>query len=188
MKNKRNQIFVSIDVESDGPIPGPHSMLSLGAVAFTEQGDEIGTYYVNFDLLPDAQPHPDTQVFWAQNQESYDQTRVDTQDPTQAMKEFVMWIKQLPGVPVAVAAPAGFDFMFTYWYLMRFAGHSPFSFSCIDVKTMVMTMLKLPYRESGKRAWRKSWQSGLPHTHHALEDAREQGISFCKMLQELHGT
>jgi hypothetical protein len=57
-----------------------------------------------------------------------------------------------------------------------------------DVKTMVMTMLKLPYRDSSKQAWKASWQSGLPHTHHALSDAREQGVSFCKMLQELHTT
>ncbi len=25
-------LFISVDVEADGPIPGPHNMLSLGAV------------------------------------------------------------------------------------------------------------------------------------------------------------
>lgn len=185
MKQKINQIFVSIDVESDGPIPGPHSMLSLGAVAFTEQGEEIGEWYVNLDLLPDAQPHSDTQAFWAQHQAYYDVTRVNTQNPTQAMTSFVAWLDALPGRPVAVAAPAGFDFTFTYWYLIRFAGRSPFSFSCVDVKSVVMSLLNKPYHKCGKSAWKKSWLSGLPHIHHALADAREQGISWCKIYQEI---
>ncbi len=185
MKNKIPQIFVSMDVESDGPIPGPHSMLSLGAVAFTEQGDEIGTYYVNLNLLSDAHAHPDTQKFWDQNSSAYAQTRQDTQDPGAAMHTFVTWLDALPGRPVAVAAPAGFDFTFVYWYLMRFAGRSPFSFSCVDVKSVVMTLLGTPYHKSGKSAWRSSWRSGLPHTHHALDDAREQGIIWCKMWAEI---
>jgi hypothetical protein len=185
---KKSEIYVSIDCETDGPIPGPHSMLSLGAAAFDASGTELGCWYANFDVLEGAEGHPDTMAFWAQHQVVYDETRVNMESPESAMRSFSQWVKSLPGKPVAVAAPAGFDFTWVYWYLMRFTGASPFSFSCIDMKTMAMTMLKLPYRESGKRAWRKSWQSGLPHTHHALDDAREQGVSFCKMLQELHAT
>ena len=30
-----NEIFVSTDVEADGPIPGPNSMLSFGSAAYT---------------------------------------------------------------------------------------------------------------------------------------------------------
>jgi hypothetical protein len=30
------EIYISTDVEADGPIPGPHSMLSMGAAAFRE--------------------------------------------------------------------------------------------------------------------------------------------------------
>lgn len=185
---KKSEIYISLDIETDGPIPGPHSMLSLGAVAFDASGTELGAWYQNFDLLEGAAPHPDTQKFWADNPDAYDLTRICTHPPQEAMTNFVNWINSLQGKPVAVAAPAGFDFTWVYWYLIRFTGASPFSFSCIDVKTMVMTMLKLPYRDSSKRSWKKSWQSGLPHTHHALDDAREQGVSFCLMLKELHGT
>ena len=28
------EVYVSTDVETDGPIPGPHSMLSFGSAAF----------------------------------------------------------------------------------------------------------------------------------------------------------
>jgi len=43
MRSKK-EIYVSIDIEADGPIPGPYSMLSIGAVAFTPEGEEVGEY------------------------------------------------------------------------------------------------------------------------------------------------
>jgi hypothetical protein len=182
--NKKSEIYVSIDVEADGPIPGPHSMLSLGAAAFDDAGTLIETFTVNLECLPDAQPHPDTWAWWQQNLAAYEETRRDCVTPESGVQSFVAWLDALPGLPVAVAAPAGFDFMFTYWYLIRFAGRSPFSFSCVDVKSVVMTLLHKPYRLSGKRVWPRRWFSGRPHTHVAIDDAIEQGESFMLMKRE----
>ena len=50
-----------------------------------------------------------------------------------------------------VAYPAAFDFMFVYWYIIRFAGESPFSYSALDIKTYAMALLKKPYRKSVKK-------------------------------------
>jgi hypothetical protein len=47
--------------------------------------------------------------------------------PETAMRRYVLWLKALPGKPVFVGYPSGFDFLFVYWYLIRFAGESPFS-------------------------------------------------------------
>ncbi len=99
------------------------------------------------------------------------------------MKNYVSWLKGLPARPVFVAYPAGFDFLFVYWYLMRFAGESPFSHSALDVKSFAMAMLKLDYRDSTKRAM-PPLVDKLPHTHVALDDAIEQGALFCNMLAE----
>ena len=90
----------------------------------------------------------------------------------------------LPGTPVFVAYPAGFDFLFVYWYLIRFAGESPFSFSALDIKTYAMAMLKIGYRESVKRNMPRRWFDPFQHTHVALDDAIEQGALFCNMLAE----
>lgn len=160
-------------------------MLSLGAAAFDASGSLIHTFTVNLNCLPDAQAHPDTWAWWQQNLAAYDETRKDCVGPEQGIQSFVSWLDALPGVPVAVAAPAGFDFMFTYWYLIKFVGRSPFSFSCIDVKSVAMTLLNKPYRLSGKRSWPKRWFSGRPHTHVALADAIEQGESFMLMTREM---
>ena len=83
-----------------------------------------------------------------------------------------------------VAYPAGFDFLFVYWYLIRFTGASPFSFSALDVKTYAMALLRTEYRESVKRNMPQRWFDPLPHTHRALDDAIEQGALFCNMLAE----
>jgi hypothetical protein len=79
-----------------------------------------------------------------------------------------------------------FDFMFVYWYLIRFTGQSPFSHSALDMKTLAMALLKVGYRDATKRKMPRHWFDDLPHTHLALDDAIEQGALFCNMLRELN--
>ena len=104
-----------------------------------------------------------------------------------AMRRYLAWLKALPGKPVFVGYPAGYDFLFVYWYLMRFAGESPFSHSALDIKSFAMAMLKTDYRSVTKRSMPKRWFDRLPHTHVALDDAIEQGALFCNMLAENRG-
>ncbi|UXY14526.1 exonuclease [Chitiniphilus purpureus] len=176
------EIYVSTDVESDGPIPGPHSMLSFGSAAYLADKTLIGTFSANLETLPGATGHPETMAWWAQNQPAWDACRKDCLPPEQAMVDYVAWLKKLPGKPVFVAYPAGFDFMFVYWYLIRFAGESPFSHSALDMKTLAMALLKTDYREATKRNMPREWFDPLPHNHIALDDAIEQGALFCNML------
>lgn len=186
--SKKTTTYFSIDIETDGPCPGLNSILSLGCVAFDEQGNNLDTYYVNLDLLPEANPDPKTMDFWAQHQKYYDETRVWCQSPEEAMPHFSQWVASFPGSPVAVCMPSGFDFTWVYYYLMRFTGKSVFSFSVLDMKTMAMCMLRLPYRESVKRNWPRHWFSKLPHTHNALADSLEQAETFKLMLKDLMGS
>ena len=176
------EIYVSTDVETDGPIPGPHSMLSFGSAAYLSDKTLVSTFTANLETLPGATGHPDTMAFWAKNPAAWDACRKDCQPPAKAMPEYRAWIEQLPGKPVFVAYPAGFDFTFVYWYLVRFAGESPFSHSALDMKTFAMSLLKSNYRDATKRNFPKNWFDPLPHTHVALDDAIEQGALFCNML------
>lgn len=178
------EIYVSIDVETDGPIPGPHSLLSLGAAAFDASGELRATHSVNLELLDGAAGHPDTMAWWATQPEAWAQARCDAQPPETAMREFAAWLKALPGRPVFVGYPVAFDFLFVHWYLVRFTGASPFSHSALDIKTFAMALLRKPYRESTKRNMPRRWFSDAPHTHKALDDAIEQGRLFCNMLAE----
>lgn len=183
-------IYFSIDVETDGPIPGLNSMLSLGCVAFKETGEEVSNFTINLERLPEARQDPSTMKWWKENHDAYVAATWDPQDPQLAMHDFREWVKDIcaeheaKGIPVAY--PAAFDYMFVYWYMMYFLGNSsPFSFSCIDMKTVAMTKLGLPYNKCTKRKFPQTWFKGCPkHDHLAVNDAREQGIMFMNMLNE----
>ncbi len=176
--------YVSTDVESDGPIPGPHSMLSFASAAYSAEKQLLGTFTANLETLPGAEPHPKTAEWWASNPAAWAACRSNLEAPSLALPRYVRWLKSLPGRPVFVAYPAGFDFLFVYWYLIRFAGESPFSHSALDIKTFAMALLRKPYRDSTKRNMPARWFDELPHTHVALDDAIEQGALFCNMLLE----
>lgn len=181
------EIYVSTDVESDGPIPGPHSMLSFASAAYRPDKTLLGTFAANLQTLPGAQGHPATMKWWAERPEAWQAARTNLEEPEAALPRYLAWVKSLPGRPVFVAYPAAYDFLFVYWYLMRFTGESPFSHSALDIKTYAMAILKKEYRESTKRNMPARWFDPLPHTHIALDDAIEQGALFCNMLRENRG-
>lgn len=122
--------------------------------------------------------------WWGSQPEAWRACRENLQPPATVMQNYVTWLKSLPGKPVFVGYPVTFDFMFVYWYLIKFTGHSPFSYSALDIKTFAMVMLNKPYRQSTKRNMPQHWFDKMPHTHIALDDAIEQGALFCNMLQE----
>ncbi len=190
-------IYISVDVETDGPIPGPNSMLSLGAAAFVLDPESpkgyshIDDFSVNLDTLDYATANADTMRWWATQKEAWEACRKDTRHPEFAMKQFHAWLDQVASggmKPVFVGYPAGFDFLFVYWYLMRFCEHSPFSFSALDIKSYAMAMLKTEYRHTTKKNFPGRWfKDQPPHNHVALQDAIGQGILFMNMLLENRG-
>jgi len=181
----RKEIYVSTDIEADGPIPGPHSMLSFGSAAFDEDGKMIDTFEANLECLEGAAGEESTMEWWGTQPEAWEACRKDLQDPTQAMVAYVAWLKALPGSPVFVGYPVTFDFTFMYFYLIKFAGESPFSFSGLDIKSYASAVLKKGFRACSKRGMPKHWFAGTrKHTHEALDDAIGQGQLFMAMRAE----
>lgn len=176
------EVYVSTDIEADGPIPGPNSMLSFGSAAFLADKTMVGTFSANLEVLPGAAGDPKTMEWWASQPEAWARCRENTRPAEVAMKEYVAWLKSLPGKVVFVGYPVAYDFMFIYWYLMRFAGECPFSHSALDIKTLAMVALDIGYRDATKRNMPRQWFGDQPHDHVALTDAIGQGILFCNVL------
>ena len=181
------EIYVSVDIEADGPMPGPHSMLCFAAIAMNIAGDEIAQFTANLEMLPGATGHPDTLRFWSTQPDAWAAHRHDLRDPADVMPAFAKWVRGLPGRAVFVGYPASFDFLFIQWYLYRFANDSPFGFVALDVKSFAMAVLKTDFRDTIKPAMPTHWFGPTPHTHIALDDAREQGVLFVNMLRESRG-
>jgi len=180
------ELYVSTDVEADGPIPGPHSMLSFASAVYRDDKTLVGTFEANLETLPGACGDPKTMEWWRSQPDAWANSRKNPRDPAVVMPEYLLWLKALPGRPVFVGYPAAYDFMFVYWYLVRFTGESPFSHSALDIKTYAMAVLGTEYRETVKRAMPREWFDQQPHTHVALDDAKGQGVLFCNMLAARH--
>lgn len=177
-----NEIYVSTDVEADGPIPGPNSMLSFASAAYTADKTLVATFEANLALLPGAAGDPKTMAWWQGQPAAWAACRTSPEEPAEVMPRYVAWLKRLPGKPVFVGYPASYDFMFVYWYLIRFAGESPFSHSALDIKSYAMAVLGTGFRETAKKRMPAAWFDKMPHTHVALDDAKEQGALFCNIL------
>ena len=188
MSNKDSEIYISTDIEADGPIPGPHSMLSLASAAYRADKTVVSTFTLNLDVLPGAAPDPKTQTWWQQFPEAWAACRRDTVPPEIAMRRYLDWLGTLAGRPVFVGWPASWDFMWVYWYLIRFTGERPFRENALDVRSYAMGMRKGEFRHTTRSYLPRRWfDEGLPHTHVALDDALEQGALFCNMLAENGG-
>jgi len=193
-----DEIFISTDVETDGPIPGPFSMLSLGAAAFVLPSKEpISTFSVNFETLEGAEGDPETLEWWKGQPEAWAACRTSPEKPAVAIRSYVTWVESLPGIEkkssgavsnaVFVGYPAGFDFTFVYWYIRRFGARSPFSFSALDMKTFAMASLGTTFRDAVRKNMPSEWFPEHALSHLAVEDAVDQGIAFVNMVLHARG-
>src|SRR5258708_14219286 len=99
------EVYVSTDVETDGPIPGPHSMLSFASAAYRPDKHLLGTFTANLETLPGAAGHPATLAWWRQNPDAWPATPTDLHDPAHPMRRYIAWINALPVQPVVVPHP-----------------------------------------------------------------------------------
>ncbi len=182
-----HDVFVSTDIEADGPAPGLNSMLSLGSAAYSAEGDLLDTFSVNLETLPEASAHPKTVEWWKQWPEAWELARRDARPPEEAMQAYLDWLKGLDGRPVFVAWPVGFDFPFVNYYLLRFTGEAPFGFTALDIKTYAMALTsRSSYHRTTKDRLPDRWfEPELKHNHVALDDALEQGALFMAMFREV---
>jgi len=91
------ELYVSTDVETDGPIPGPHSMLSFGSAAYAEDKKLIATFSANLQTLAGASAHPKTAEWWATQPKAWEACRQNLEPPAEAMHRYLVWLKSCAG-------------------------------------------------------------------------------------------
>jgi 3' exoribonuclease, RNase T-like len=186
-----SDIYFSADVETDGPIPGPYSILSFAIV-----------YAGSFDGLRFRRPENYDRVFYRElkpisdnfqkealdiNGLDRDRLCVEGLDAEKAMTEAFHWINSNTGdgKPVLVAYPLSFDWTWLYWYFIQYCrAGSPFDYSrCFDIKTAVAVKAGIPISEAGRSKLDSSLSSKRLHTHHAVDDAIEQAEIFANVFE-----
>lgn len=175
------EIYVSTDIETDGPIVGVHSMLSIGSAVYTPEKELLGTFEANLVALPGAVVDSETMEWWKTQPVAWEACRKNLEDPTAAMQRYVRFLKALSGEPIFVANPAWFDYGFVRHYLLKLVGEDPFSRRTIDIRSFTMGLEGTDYRGSGEENVPPELRSKVPHTHRAIDDAMNQGEFFCNL-------
>lgn len=180
-------VYVSCDVEADGPFPGIHSMLNLGAAALNLDNELLGSWSANLHPLEGAVTDPETMEFWGRNPEAWAAVTADPRDPVEAMADYVGWLDSLPARAVLVVYPT-WDAMYHHWYTVRFAGRNPMGHAALCAKSFGAGVLGQPFTRTGKDHFPAEWfDPTLPHTHNGLDDAVAQGVMAINALRHRLG-
>jgi len=183
-------IYFSADIETDGPIPGPFSMLSF---ALVPAGRFDGHQFIkptNYEQHFYAELRPISERFEpeALKVNGLDRARlmVEGGDPQVVMTQAAQWIAEqsVGGQPVLIAYPLSFDWSWLYWYFVQFSQlGSPFEHSkCFDLKTAYAVKAGIPIAEAGRSRIPHTLRGEHQHTHHALDDAIEQALLFANIF------
>ena len=186
----KRELYMSVDVEADGPIPGPYSMLSFGLAAcgtsdengFSATDPAVRTFYAELKPISDAFDPEALAVSGLDR----DRLAAEGREPAEAMAVAAAWVRETAAgaTPIVVAYPLGYDWMWLYWYFMRFAENgSPFGHSRhLDMKTLYAAKAGALIARSTKGQMPAELLSRRPHTHNALDDAVEQAELFQNLM------
>lgn len=174
----RNEIYISVDIEADGPIPGDYSMTEIGACV-------VGVPQLTFSAY--LRPMTDKFIPEAANvgTKTRDWLLKHGEDPHACMMRFSAWVKEvsLCGVPVYVGFNAPFDWSFTHWYFIHFLDDDPFGHKALDTKAYIMGKLRLAmFSETSMSLLPPVFAPSRPLSHSALDDAIQQAEIFQKAL------
>ena len=184
-------MYFSADVETDGPIPGPFSMLSFGLVLAGSFDGKVFSRPIQYDnsFYRELRPISDEFQVEALRVNGLDRERLlrEGNAPATAMTEAAKWVTALAGRarPILVAYPLSFDWSFLYWYYPRFSSAgSPFNHSqCFDIKTAFAVKAHIPIAAAGRKRLIPNLRSNGIHTHNALDDAIEQAQVFANLFE-----
>jgi hypothetical protein len=188
---RNGDTYFSADVETDGPIPGPYSMLSFALVYAGQYDGQNFVKPSSYDQIFYREIKPISQNFEPEalriNQLDREKLQREGVAPSDAMNDASAWVMSVAGEtkPVLAAYPVSFDWTWLYWYFLAFSDKgSPFGYSrCFDIKTAVAVKAGLPISKSGRSKLPDWLKAEREHTHHAVDDAIEQAEIFAKLIE-----
>jgi len=164
-------MYIMVDIEADGPIPGKHSMIELGAVA-VEPG--LGRSF-HGRLRPISDEYdPEALAITGYTREQ----TLEFDEPQKVMTEFEKWINEVvPRRPIFISDNNGFDWMFVCWYFHMFTGGNPFGHSSQNLNSLYKGLTRNLF--ASFKHLRKT-----PHDHNPVNDARGNSEALLSMIKE----
>lgn len=177
------ETWISVDVETSGPTPANGSLLAVGACLVDRPEEGI-------ELLV----RPDSILPWSDDAEAVhrltrERLARDGLAPGVAMERLAAWLERVVPAgarPIFVGFNAPFDWMFVADCAWRHLGRNPFGVSALDLKSLYLGRHLdevTAWAETSSDHVRARYPVDLPHTHVALDDAREQA-AICRRILE----
>lgn len=151
--------YVVVDVESDGPIIGVHSIVCFGAV-LVKEGLET-TFYGECKPLTEYY-EPKALAVSGISREKH----LTFPSPEETFKAFNEWLKSNNITnPVLISDNNGYDASWINYYFHRFLGKNPFGWSSRRIGDMYAGFMNNP-----KYQWKK--HRTVVHDHNPVNDAK----------------
>lgn len=170
----QREIFVSVDVETAGPVPGEYSLLSIGAC---DVDNEDRTF--SCELKPiNRNADPAALKVTGMSLDVLERTGLA---PKEAMERFNGWATGLArdgASLVFVGFNAPFDWSFVNYYFHRFLGRNPFGFAALDIKAYYMGATGCDWADTRSSRIAALLKPRRTSDHKALQDALYQAELF----------
>lgn len=177
--NEKREVFVSVDIETSGPIPGEFSLLSIGACVVFEPSRTFACKLKPINGNADPKALEVTGL-------SLEELARTGLDPSEAMRTFRDWLGTVAdedGSLVFVGFNAPFDWSFVNYYFHLFAGGNPFGFTALDIKALYMGATDCNWADTRSSKIAERLKPTLKGDHDALHDAQYQAEIF-RLMQD----
>lgn len=173
------EVYISVDVETGGPVPGTHSLLSVGACVV---GEPERSFYTELRPLRGTSCTPEALAVTGLDPDTLARSG---SDPDRVALEFAEWVQHQAGNarPVFVAFNAPFDWPFVVRLFHEAGIENPFGHTALDVKAYYMGLAGCTWDQTRSSQLPASFAITPEHEHNALSDAIAQAESFEAMLR-----
>jgi hypothetical protein len=145
-------IYFSVDCEASGPVPPLYNLLSLGATVVRPEGDRhvLGeSLYIEFKPIFPGFDRAAVEVC------GLDVVRLarEGREPREALVQLAEWVRRETGPQgrsVFVGHNAVFDWSYVAYYYAHFGLANPFGYKGIDLKSLAMGVLSIPWSATSK--------------------------------------
>jgi hypothetical protein len=188
-------VYISLDVEASGAVPGMFSMLAIGACVVADDGSEarlLSGAENEFKVLvkPLEGASNDPQALKYAGGLLPEELAVSGTEPREALVALNEWIERVrrsagASRPHFLAHAASFDWMYIRWYYEAMGVPCPFGFAGIDIKAYAMGALGITWEETAKDALgrRVGLEAVDPlRLHDPLYDAHYQARLFAALV------
>lgn len=160
--------YISVDVESDGPIPHKYSMVCFGAVIIEPSLKK--TFYGKVKPISELWIPEALKISGISREE-----HLTFDDPAKVMADFKDYIlTNSVGRPIFIADNNGYDFAWINYYFHTYLGENPFGYSSRRISDIWSG-----YQNNMHAKWK--YFRKTKHTHNPVDDAIGNAESIIEM-------